>query len=171
MAKKIADNDKKSSMLFKCYKANRDSVDLFNSMQVYYNKSLPPEIQVDPNVQLLRDLSSKIDSDTYDYIKDNLESKKVQMLFKIFKQNNDEADLINSMDRVYRKANPVAAAPDTNKENPDNKVLESLKLAGEVTEFAKAKLANKDKKMVTLFKCFNMNQDSSDLANSITRYF
>jgi hypothetical protein len=56
MASKIAHNDKKTGMLFKCYKANKDSVDLFNSMQVYYNKSFNPTTPADPNLEMLKDL-------------------------------------------------------------------------------------------------------------------
>jgi hypothetical protein len=115
-----------------------------------------------------------MNEDTYNYIKDNLDTKKIQMLFKIYKQNNDAPDLINSMDRVYRKSTNTAAAtaPPVNKskEDLDIKILESLKFAADITEFAKAKLESKDKKMVTLFKCFKVNEDSADLANSINRY-
>lgn len=49
MASKIAHNDKKSSMMFKCYKANKDKKDLVNSMLVYYNKSFIQQPPVDPN--------------------------------------------------------------------------------------------------------------------------
>lgn len=92
------------------------------------------------------------------------------MLFKIYKQNNDQADLINSIDRFYRKATG-AVAPVTPKEDPDKKILGSLSLNQEIVDFAKSKLDQKDKKMVTMLKCYKMNEDKSDLENTISRYF
>jgi hypothetical protein len=92
------------------------------------------------------------------------------MIFKAYKQNNDQADLINSIERVYKKATG-AVAPAAPKEDPDKKVLDTLGLNQEVIDFAKSKLDQKDKKMMTMLKCYKMNEDKSDLENTISRYF
>lgn len=66
-----------------CFKSNKDTTDMINSMQVLYNKANP--VKVDPNVQALTDLKSRIEPDVYDFIKSKIDSdKKVQTIFKIY---------------------------------------------------------------------------------------
>ena len=62
-------------------------------------------------------------------------------------------------------------APAAPKEDPDKKILDTLSLNQEAVDFAKTKLDSKDKKMMTMLKCYKMNEDKSDLENSISRYF
>ena len=50
------------------------------------------------------------------------------MLFKIYKQNNDAADLIDSMNRFYKKAVPQPV-------NSNFEVLKSLKIDQEIQKF------------------------------------
>jgi hypothetical protein len=80
ISSKIAESDKKVLMLFKCYKITNDSQDFINSMRVYYNKMKP----VDPNVQTLTDLKSRIEPSVFEFVNSKLEDKKMQMLFKIY---------------------------------------------------------------------------------------
>lgn len=101
-----------------------------------------------------------------------MDSNKIQTVFKIYKQNHEKADFINSIERIYRKATATAAVvPAAPKEDQDKNILENLGLDKETQDFAISKLEQKDKKMVTMLKCFNLNKDKSDLANSVTRYF
>ena len=58
-------------------------------------------------MQILMDVKDKLKPELFDFISEKLskKDKKVLMVMKCFKSTKDEADMINSMQRLYSKSN------------------------------------------------------------------
>ena len=103
----------------------------------------------DPNKQALAKIKSKLTDHQFDFIKMKMDAqdKKVMMIFKCFNINKDEDDLLDSLKRVYY--------------DPWLKIIGEVnsRVTKEVADFIKAKVMAGDKKVISMFKCYDQTKD------------